>query len=288
MRTRIATTFISTTLAISLRRAPSSHTTPTHTISMTTMIKKKVAVVYATKGGLGDAGKFAAAIAATDKSIEEARIVSLSRDSIEGGTHGISDNEIGVTDTKLCEKLRQDLATVTITHADIDDKISTSKVLESAFDGVDSVIACIGSRQPSFGRWISQGTELIIETMKKKDVKRLVILSSMGIGEDWIRFSFIKVIWNVMLSTMLRDARRDLTKMEELVRASGLDYLLVRPVGLTPGEAPKAKEQWKIAMEKDDIDFNIAKFDVGCFMVQQALNPTYSRTAVLFGSQPKM
>ncbi len=278
MRTRITTTFIQSSLPIALRR---THTAPVHTMTM-----KKVAVVYATKGGMGDAGKFAAALAAPDEKIDP-RIVSLSRDSVEGGTHGIADDEVDVKDDALRAQLRRDLAEVTIAHADVDDTTATARVLDSAFDGADAVVACVGSRQPSFGRWVSQGAELILAAMKKQEVKRLVILSSMGIGEDWIPFGVVKVIWSTMLNTVSREVRRDLNRMEELVRASDLDYLFVRPVGLTPEEPPKPKEQWVVAREKVNVNFSIAKKDVARFMVEEAVNPTYSRSAVLLGSRPK-
>lgn len=245
---------------------------------------KKLAVVYATKGGMGDVGKFAAAIAKLDLSVEGS-LVSLSRDEAEGAGHGIS--EVDVTDTTLCEKLASDLCDATITHADVDDESATAAVLDVAFEGADAVVACVGSRQSSFGRWVAHGARQIVAAMERKDVKRLVILSSMGIGTDFIPFTIIRVLWGGMLATVLRQARNDLTEMEKVVKASKLDYLLVRPVGLTPEEPPKTV--WKVLTDSKDnnIRFSVAKADCARYMVKEALEPTLTKTAVTFASPPE-
>lgn len=245
---------------------------------------KKLAVVYATKGGMGDVGKFAAALAATDTSVE-ARIVSLSRDSVEGSDNGLTD--VDVTDASLRDKLAADLHDVPITHADVDDAAATAQALEAAFDGADAVVACVGSRQPTFGRWVARGSELVTAAMAKRGVRRLVILSSMGIGDDFMPNRGIRMLWGVMLATMFRGTRNDLINMETVVTGCDVDYLLVRPVGLTPAEPPK--DVWKVLTEKGDheVDINVAKKDVARFMVKEALNPTLVRTAVTLASPPK-
>jgi len=252
------------------------------------MSLKKVAVVYATKGGMGDAGKFAAAWAARDTTIE-ARIVSLSRDEAEGGGHGIDGEEIDVKDPAMRADVAKDLEGENIVHADVDDSDMTMNALEEAFHGADAVVACVGARQGTFGVWVAQAAQYIIDAMKKKGVERLVILSSMGINDDYVPLGFIRVLWRTMLGTVLRATRNDLYKMEEIVSNSQLNYLLVRPMGLSPDEASKEKNSWKILSSKSDgpIHHSIAKIDVGRFMLDEAVEPSHIRTAVTLGTQPK-
>eukprot|EP00171_Calliarthron_tuberculosum_P016433 IDg16433t1 len=250
---------------------------------MSSMPLKRLAVVYATKGGMGDVGKFAGALATADTTLE-ARIVSLSRDRAEGDGDGIG--EVDVTDAAQRTRLVADLSGVNIAHADVDDADATSRILDGAIAGADAVVACVGSRQPKFGRWVSRGTQAIAAAMARHGVSRLVVLSSMGIGEDFIRNSGIRRMWGFMLASVLRGVRNDLMAMESAVKESGLDYLFVRPVGLTPGEPPKED---CVVLEKgvNEVDINVAKSDVARFMVREAISPTLSRTAVTFASPLK-
>ena len=99
--------------------------------------------------------------------------------------------------------------------------------------GTDAVINCLG--QSSLLRntgVVSQGTRMIVEVMKQHGVKRLVITSSFGVGE-----SLKKAAWwqRLLFSTLLRAPYADKEVMEPEVRASGLEWTLLRPVGLTNG-----------------------------------------------------
>jgi len=70
--------------------------------------------------------------------------------------------------------------------------------------------------------------------------QRLVALSSMGIGDDFLPLSPIKAFWACLLATLLRSTRADLSAMEDTITSSGLDFLLVRPTHSLPA-APRRK-----------------------------------------------
>lgn len=168
------------------------------------------------------------------------------------------------------------------------------------FQGCDAVISCLGNRQPTFmdvpqTSWCAhQGNEMVIRAMKTHNIERAVVMSSMGIEEDWppAEFHWAGKIMSALfvLPGCARRPYQDLTLMERAYRKSsaGLDYLLVRPVGL--GEDVLPEDQWKIQTKKyedADIDMNVAKLDVARFMVQEALEPTRHRDAVVIGGVPK-
>ena len=72
--------------------------------------------------------------------------------------------------------------------------------------------------------------------------------------------------------------------MERSYRDSGLDYLLVRPVGI--GEDVIPTNQWKIQTEKykdTNLDGNMAKLDVARFMVNEVIEPSRHEDAVVIG-----
>ena len=120
--------------------------------------------------------------------------------------------------------------------------------------------------------------------MQQKGVKRLVQLSSMGIGDDKVQYGFIKGLWWTLLRTLLRSAHHDLITAEKIVTDAdpSLDYLLVRPMGLTPSEPPRGS--WGVLhKERGYLPASVAKSDVALFMLEQATNPTLIQTAVTVG-----
>ena len=76
--------------------------------------------------------------------------------------------------------------------------------------------------------------------------------------------------------------------MEREYKASSndIDYLFVRPVGISEDVVPE--NRWFLQKEKgvDPVGFNMAKMDVARFMVEEALNPTKHRMGVVIGSEP--
>ena len=99
--------------------------------------------------------------------------------------------------------------------------------------GSDAVINCLGQASLTHNMGVvSEGTRMIVEVMKQQGVRRLVITSSFGVGE-----SRQKAAWwqRMVFSTLLRAPYADKEIMEPEVRASGLEWTLLRPVGLTNG-----------------------------------------------------
>ena len=137
-------------------------------------------------------------------------------------------------------------------------------------------------------RWLGLGTHKICAAMKNKHVKRLVILSSMGMGDDFMPFKGIRVLWAAMLRTCLRSAWKDLQALEQYVEESDLDYVLVRTVGIDPGT--KKCGQWKLLHSREDgaLEIVISKSDVALFMMKEALTPSLHRSAVTIGTDPNL
>lgn len=155
------------------------------------------------------------------------------------------------------------------------------------------VVSCVGNRQPFIGGWdASAATSKVIKAMKEKKVQRLVVMSSAGVEEDWppLEWSWTGKILAFMFLTISRKAFRDLSAMERTVRASaddddGINYLLVRPVGIGEDVVPCGK--WKIQKEKykdPSLYFNMAKLDVARYMVQETIRPTRNKDAVTIGA----
>jgi uncharacterized protein YbjT (DUF2867 family) len=68
--------------------------------------------------------------------------------------------------------------------------------------------------------------------MEEHQVKRLVVVTAMGIGESWDTLSAVNKIF---FATVLSSARADHENQEKAVKASGLAWTIIRPSGLTDG-----------------------------------------------------
>jgi uncharacterized protein YbjT (DUF2867 family) len=105
-----------------------------------------------------------------------------------------------------------------------------------AVKGQDAVIDTIGGTTPYKTTQLeSTSVRNMIEAMKAEGVRRLIVVSMMGLGESreqapaWYRY--------LLMTTFLRGSTEDKGAMEELVKASGLDYVIARPPILKDGAA---------------------------------------------------
>lgn len=106
-----------------------------------------------------------------------------------------------------------------------------SETVATAIRGYDAVICALGAGN-SLGKTKvrTAGTTNIIQGMKLHGVKRLSVVSAMGIGESWRTLSLIN---RLFFATLLRSSRADHTAQEQVVMTSQLDWTIVRPSGLT-------------------------------------------------------
>jgi hypothetical protein len=179
-----------------------------------------------------------------------------------------------------------------------------SSYLTKSKDGTmltTTIISCIGNRQPFIGHWDSadgNGALLrAIDSVRKENSNstapfRVVILTACGINEDWPAFEFFwlgRVATAVIFMMLARKMYFDLKAMELLYQKSSpntVDYLLVRPVGISEDVIPI--NSWMLQKEKykHPLGFEMAKLDVARYMVEEALVPTRSRSSVVIGADP--
>eukprot|EP00286_Rhodomonas_abbreviata_P021343 CAMPEP_0181314952 /NCGR_PEP_ID=MMETSP1101-20121128/15102_1 /TAXON_ID=46948 /ORGANISM="Rhodomonas abbreviata, Strain Caron Lab Isolate" /LENGTH=259 /DNA_ID=CAMNT_0023422099 /DNA_START=21 /DNA_END=800 /DNA_ORIENTATION=- len=256
------------------------------------MAARTVAILYGTKGGMGDVGKFAVMQALKTPGLT-VRPVALSMEAEEGEDNGVLVDfdkcpktkhrcPADVDDADARAKLKASFDGIEIQKMDIAADSTQSK-LEKTFEGVDAIVMCTGNRQPGMARWCTLAAEKVIAASNAKGVKRVVVLSSMGIGDDYLPISFIKCLWWCMLQTMVRSAKNDLIAMESAIMASDCDFLIVRPMGIDPSE--KATGKWKLVQNRGEggLPITVSKEDVAAFMLSEALTPSIHKKAVTIG-----
>mmetsp|Transcript_34576 Transcript_34576/g.75693 ORF Transcript_34576/g.75693 Transcript_34576/m.75693 type:complete len:275 (+) Transcript_34576:198-1022(+) len=170
--------------------------------------------------------------------------------------------------------------------------VTNKDEMESKLDlvGVDAVISGLGNRQIFHGDRVGRkGTRNVGKAMAKANIDRIVAMSSMGVNEDkpcmeWrTEGKFMAALFN----TVSRREYKDIAGMENDVRATDLNYLLVRPVGLGEGCVPRGEYFIQKKKFEDALGPNMAKSDVGRFLLDQVLTPTYEKSAVVIGADPK-
>jgi len=113
--------------------------------------------------------------------------------------------------------------------------------IEKAVHGHDVVIVTLGiSENPLRVRFFgsahtaqdvrSRGTKNVIDAMRKNGVKRLIVQSTYGIGETR---GLLRFVDQLFFSLILKPQIDDTEAQEALVKNSGLDWTLVRPVHLS-------------------------------------------------------
>ncbi len=107
-------------------------------------------------------------------------------------------------------------------------------VAANALTGAEAVLVALGSapaaRDGRQGKVCSLGTRAILDAMKAASVRRVVVVSSYGVGPSRDR---PPLAFKVVAATILKDVMADKELQENDVRASDTDWTIVQPLGLT-------------------------------------------------------
>lgn len=109
-------------------------------------------------------------------------------------------------------------------------QVTDPKAIAPAVEATDSVVSALGPRRRDVVRICSQGTASVITAMRSVGVQRLLVVSAGGAfideGDDFFSRTIIKPL---IVQRLFRDGFVDLRVMEGEVRASGLNWTIVRP-----------------------------------------------------------
>lgn len=118
-------------------------------------------------------------------------------------------------------------------------ELSDFEAVSRAVAGADAVLSTLGARQNSPDQIAVFGTamEHITLAMRHHGVKRLVAISGAGVlmPDDHVTFGrrFVRALLLRVSKHMALAKERE----EEIIRASGLEWVLVRPPRIVPGPA---------------------------------------------------
>lgn len=156
--------------------------------------------------------------------------------------------------------------------------------LETAVGGADAVLSGLGPRNAWKAGITSAGTRAIVDAMKATGARRIVVVSAAPVstmpspgrpnpprhdeGEGFV----MRNLLTPMVKQVLRAHYRDLAVMEDVLRASGLDWTSVRPPKLS--DKP-VTGKYRLAPEKNlRGGSTVPRADVAHFMLACVDDPT--------------
>jgi len=140
--------------------------------------------------------------------------------------------------------------------------------------GHDGVLLAIGAPAGAKGNVRTIATREIVRAMQDSGVARLVSLSTIGIGDS--RSNLSGLYRFVLVPLILRRAFADHEGQERIIRASSLDWTIVRAGPLTDGPDTGAYHHGTLP---EGSGGKISRADVAGFMLKQVTDDTYVRRA---------
>jgi putative NADH-flavin reductase len=149
--------------------------------------------------------------------------------------------------------------------------------LESALRGQDAVICCLGLRNALKSGGLMVGAmRVLVPAMQRAQVKRLMLMSSNGVGATHARSPLLA---RIMYRLLLSDIFADKAAGEAIVRASSLEWTIAYPTMLTDGPRTgryRAGEVLELrGMPK------ISRADVADFLLRELAARAYVRKGVV-------
>ena len=151
--------------------------------------------------------------------------------------------------------------------------------LERALAGCDAVASALGTRVSPFRRvtLLSDSTRALVAAMRRQGVHRLVCITGIGAGDS--RGHGGVVYDRLLLPLLLQTVYADKDRQEQIVRESGLEWVIVRPSLLK--NAP-GRGSYRVLTDLASFHGgHIARQDVADFVMKQVTEPTYLHRAPL-------
>lgn len=177
--------------------------------------------------------------------------------------------------------LMRDPAKLSLTHPKLRTArgdIRNQASIEAALAGQDAVCVCIGA-PPSLKPMdvFSQGARNVLAAIKKAPTVKLISVTGIGAGDSRGHggFFYDKIIQPLLLKTMYEDKDRE----EAILKASAVDWMIVRPGLLTNG---KHTGKYRVLTDMAGVTAGkISRADVADFILGQMARPTYFKQTPL-------
>ena len=161
----------------------------------------------------------------------------------------------------------------------VEGDVRDAQTLATALQDCSGVISSLGTPMSPFREvtLLSTATRALVDTMVRQNVRRLVCITGLGAGDS--RGHGGLFFDRVFMPLFLRKVYEDKNRQEEIVRSSGLDWVLVRPVVLN--DKPSRGKVEALTDLSNVHGGSIARGDVARFVVDQLTSDAWLRQSPL-------
>ncbi|MEU5031857.1 NAD(P)-dependent oxidoreductase [Streptomyces milbemycinicus] len=154
------------------------------------------------------------------------------------------------------------------------------EAITEAVKGQDAVVSTLGPRGKDDITVCSDGARAIITAMRATDSRRLIVVTASGHIVDEGDGPFTRGMVKPMLRRFLRDGFADFARTDQAVKASGLDWTIMRPPRLTDGR----RRAYRTATDRNVRGgITIARADLADAILTAAADPATAGHTIALG-----
>jgi putative NADH-flavin reductase len=146
--------------------------------------------------------------------------------------------------------------------------------VEETIAGTDAVLSALGQTKGSPKDVQTRGMENIVAAMKRHGVRRLVSLTGAGVRDPRDEPKLVDRAITFLLRRLQPDVLEDGVRHAEVIKASGLEWVIVRGPRLTEG--PK-KGEYRVGMVGKNSGIRISRADLADFMLKRTTDDAHLR-----------
>jgi len=145
--------------------------------------------------------------------------------------------------------------------------------VSNALNGADAVVSCLGGDANKKSTILTDMTKVIVDEMKKNDIKRISYIATAGIHKE-IPGIFVNLIINLLFKNVINDHKGAV----DYIINNDLNYTIARPLALVEGSLTKEYRKTLQGVPKGGK--NISREDLANFLLDSIENNNYDSESV--------
>jgi uncharacterized protein YbjT (DUF2867 family) len=146
----------------------------------------------------------------------------------------------------------------------------TGLMTELMRHNVDAVLSTLGTYIKRPESPMTEMTAILLDAMRRNNVRRLVCMSSLGVGESK---RYGGLVEQYVVRIVLRHVLADKFTQEQLIRNSGVDWTLLRPPRILNEDFSRPYDVWEQLPKGLKPSWKISKVDAATEMLNLLENP---------------
>lgn len=159
-----------------------------------------------------------------------------------------------------------------VIHAELTQKGLIDKAIKKADIVINMTGPALNMSRKLQGTPIADGLQNIVDSMKKFNKKRLIVIGTPTLSSHKDKSNLTTVLPNVMAKILYPNAYREMKKMKGILYSSDLDWTVVRFIN--PNVKNKGKGYDFVLGERNG-KLGVSRFNIASFIIEQALQDRF-------------